>query len=105
MAMLEKVLIANRGEIARMKQKDAPTIADPFVKIDDSPGAFRREIRSDIAQSQCHARVSGLIVWFIIPPLTHATRTVFRPVGFRFPRVETYLHQGNTSTRGRSGVL
>src|SRR5882762_1853882 len=45
---------ANRREILRVRKKNRPAIADPFMKADWSLCRFRREIRRFVAKSQCH---------------------------------------------------
>ena len=41
---------ADRREIFRMREEDAPAVAQPFVKVDRALSGLRRKIRRFVAQ-------------------------------------------------------
>src|SRR5690606_22102867 len=48
---------ADRGKVLRVREKDRPTVADPFVKVDSSLRGVRREVRRHVSDMQCHRRL------------------------------------------------
>ncbi|MNL19988.1 hypothetical protein D3C87_1412170 [compost metagenome] len=47
---------ANRSEILRMGKQDGPAITDPLVEIERAFGGLGSEIRSFVANTNCHNR-------------------------------------------------
>ena len=45
---------ADRGEVGRMREQDAPAIAEIVVEGDFAVGGFRREVRGIVAKTQRH---------------------------------------------------
>src|SRR5690606_23682538 len=45
---------ADRGKVLRVRKKDRPAVADPFMKVDSTLSGVRREVRRHVSDMQCH---------------------------------------------------